>query len=155
MKNHILVVVFKIYNELSSQLSLLNASSNSRSKDFNLKYIEVLVGMKDISWFERTHVSMFLAIDDNRTSLNSLEKLKMLTRQKFEPSRRATLGYSGLKNQENKPDKFLSVYSIIYTIMNSRKNKRKALTEHIIKDIVPRGFNAKLARNLKKLPKGN
>ena len=32
----------------------------------------------------------------------------------------------------------------MYVIVNSRKNKGKALKEHILKDIVPRGFDARI-----------
>ena len=32
----------------------------------------------------------------------------------------------------------------MYVIVNSRKDKGKALKEHILKDIVPRGFDAKI-----------
>ena len=32
----------------------------------------------------------------------------------------------------------------MYVIVNSRKNEGKALKEHILKDIVPRGFDARI-----------
>ena len=41
-------------------------------------------------------------------------------------------------------DKFLSVYGVMYVIINSRKDKGKALKEHVLKDIVPRGFDARI-----------
>ena len=43
--------------------------------------IEVLVGKHDQHWLKRVHIGKVLAIDDIHTSLNSLEKWKMLTRQ--------------------------------------------------------------------------
>ena len=55
--------------------------------------------------------------------LNSLEKCEMLTRQEFEPTRRTAPGWSGRKDQQNKTDKFLSVYGVMYVIVNFRKDK--------------------------------
>ena len=53
-------------------------------------------------------------------------------------------GWSRPKDQQNKTCKFLSVFGVMYVIVNSRKDKGKALTEHILKDIVPRGFDARI-----------
>ena len=39
----------------------------------------------------------------------------------------------------------------MYVIVNSRKDKGKALKEHILKDIVPRGFNARIEEIQEKL----
>ena len=77
--------------------------------------------------------------------MNDLEICEMLTRQEFEPNRRTTPGWCGPKDQQNKTDKFLSVYRVMYVIVNSRKDKGKTLREHILKDIVPRGFDARIA----------
>ena len=56
----------------------------------------------------------------------------------------STPGWSGPKDQQNKMDKFLSVYGVMYVIVNSQKDKDKALKEHIFKDIIPRGFDARI-----------
>ena len=53
-------------------------------------------------------------------------------------------GWYGPKDQQNKTDKFLSFFGVMYVIVNSRKDKGKALKEHILKDIVPRGFDARI-----------
>ena len=37
-----------------------------------------------------------------------------------------------------------STFGVIYVIVNSKKDKGKALKEHILKDIVPRGFVAEI-----------
>ena len=120
--------------------SLLNVSN----EEFNLNDIEVLVDIKEQNWFKRTHVSKFLGIEDIWTSLNGLEKCEILTRQELVPTRHSTPGWSRPKDQENKTDKFLSVFGVMYVIVNSRKDKGKALKEHILKDIVPRGFDARI-----------
>ena len=48
------------------------------------------------------------------------------------------------KDQQNKTDKFLSVFEIMYVILNSQKDKGKALKKYILKDIAPRGFDARI-----------
>ena len=58
--------------------------------------------------------------------------------------------WPGSKDQQNKTDKFLSVFGVMYVIVNSRKDKGKALKEHILKDIVPRGFDARIKEIQKK-----
>ena len=68
----------------------------------------------------------------------------MPTRQELVPVRRTTLGWAGPKDRQNKTHKFLSVFGIMYVIANSRKGKGRALKEHKLKVIVPRGFDAKI-----------
>ena len=52
--------------------------------------------------------------------------------------------WPGPTDQQNKTDKFLSVYGVMYVIVNSRKYKGKGVNEHVLKDIVPRGFDARI-----------
>ena len=82
--------------------------------------------------------------EDIQTSLNSLEKCEMLTRQELVPSRHGTPDWSEPKDQQNKTDKFLSLLGVMYVIVNSRKDKDKVLKEHILKDIIPRGLDARI-----------
>ena len=39
-------------------------------------------------------------------------------------------------------DKFLSFFEVMYVFVNSQKDNIKALGKHILKDIIPRGFDA-------------
>ena len=41
-------------------------------------------------------------------------------------------------------DIFILLTGALYVIVNSKKGKGKALKKHILKDIVPRGFDAKI-----------
>ena len=41
-------------------------------------------------------------------------------------------------------DIFISLTGALYVTVNSRKEKGKALKKHILKDIVPRGFDARI-----------
>ena len=44
-----------MYNKMSSEFSLLNVSSISRSREFNLMDIELHINIKEQLWFKRTH----------------------------------------------------------------------------------------------------
>ena len=125
--------------------SLLNVSNgSSKSEKFSLNDIEVFEDSGEQNWFKRAHVEKFLGIEDIRTSLNGLEKCEMITRQELIPTRHSTPVWSGSKDQQNKTDRFLSVFGVMYVIVNSWKGKGKALKEHILKGIIPRGFHARI-----------
>ena len=129
---------------MSSPLLNVSNDADGRPAEFGLKDIVVFVVSEEPNWLKQTHVGKFLGLEDNRTSLNDLEKCEILTRQELVPTRRSTLGWSGNKDQQNKTDKFLLVYGVMYVIVNSRKDKGKALKEHILRNIVPCGFDARI-----------
>ena len=131
---------------------MLNVSNDSsKPEEFNLKDVEVFVDSEEQNWFKRAHVGTFLGIEDIQTSLNGLEKCKILTRQKLITTRRSTPGWSGPKDQQNKTDKFLPFFGVMYVIVNSIKNKGKALRDHILKDILPRGLDVKIEESRKSI----
>ena len=96
------------------------------------------------SAFKRAHVGKFLGLSHIDTSLEGLDKIKMLTRQELIPIPRSMGGWFGPKDHQNKTDKFLSVFGVMYIIIKSKKPKGKALKKHILKDIVPRGPDARI-----------
>ena len=49
-----------------------------------------------------------------------------------------------LREDAQDHDIFISLTGALYIIVNSRKDKGKALKKHILKDIVPRGFDARI-----------
>ena len=65
-------------------------------------------------------------------------------------TRRGTPVWPGPKDQHNKTDKFLSFFGVMYVIVNSQKDKGKVLRKHVLKDIVPRGFDARVEEIQKK-----
>ena len=77
---------------MSSVLNVSNA--NSKSEEFSLKDTEVLVDSEEQNWFKRTHVGIYLEIENIRTSLNDLEKCEMLTRQELSKTRRINSSHS-------------------------------------------------------------
>ena len=98
--------------KLFSVLSVSNASS--KPEELSIKDIEMVVDIEGQNWFKTAHFGKFLGIEDIRTSLNDLEKCEMLTRQELIPSRRGTPGWSRPKCQQNKTDKFLSAFGVMY-----------------------------------------
>ena len=104
----------------------------------------MFVDSEEQNWLKQANVGKFLGLEDIRTSLNDLENCEILTRQELVPTQRSTLGWSGPKDQQNKTDKFLLVYGVMYVIVNSRKDKGKAIKEHILRNIVSCGFDARI-----------
>ena len=74
---------------MSFQLSSL---SSSKSEEFSLKDIEVLVEGEEQHWFKWAHIGKSGEIDNIRTLLNALEKCEMLTRKELEPTQHTSLG---------------------------------------------------------------
>ena len=68
----------------------------------------------------------------------------MSTRNDIKTTPHGTEGWPGPKDRQNKTDKFLSVFGVMYVIIKSQKDKGKAFKKYILKDIVPRGFDARL-----------
>ena len=68
----------------------------------------------------------------------------MPTRNDIKTTPHGTGGWPRPKDHQNKTDKFLSVFRVMYVIIKSQKDKGNALKKHILKDIVPRGFDARI-----------
>ena len=120
---------------------------SSKPEEFNLKDIEVLVDSEEQNWFKLAHVGKLLGVEAIRKSLNGLEKCEILNRQELVPTRRGTPVWpvwSGPKDQQNKTDKFLTFFGVMYVIANSQKDKDKVLRKNILKDVVLRGFDGKI-----------
>ena len=65
-----------------------------------------------------------------------------LDKSSYQPS---VVHQVGLGRKFNKTRRInSSTFGIFYVIVNSKKDKGKALKEHILKDIVPRGFGAEI-----------
>ena len=133
----------------SSLLSVSNASR--KHEEFILKDIDMFVESEEHNWCKRAHVGKSLGIKDIQTSFNGLEKCKILTRQELVSTWCSTPGWSGPKNQQNKTQKFLPLFGVMYVIVNSRQDEGKALKKHILKDIVPRRFDAR-TKEIKEKP---
>ena len=84
-------------------------TGSSKPGEFSLKDIRFLVNNKAQNWFRRAHMGKFLGIEDIWTSLNDLEKCKMLIRQELIPSRRGPPGWFGSKDEQNKTGSCISL----------------------------------------------
>ena len=107
-------IIIKMYS------SLLNVSNDagSRPAGLILKDIEMFLESEVQDWLKRAHVWKFLGIEVIRTSLNGSENGEIRTRQELVLARPGTPGWSGSKDQQNKTNKFLSVYGAMYAIVN-------------------------------------
>ena len=126
------------------------SNANSKPQWLSLKDIEVFVDSEEQNWFKRAHMGKYLGLGNIRTSLNDLDKCEILIRKELIPTQRGTSLWRGPKDQQNKTNKFLSVFGFVYVIVNSKKDKGKALKDHILEDIVPRGVYARIKEIQKK-----
>ena len=63
------------------QSSVLNVSNaNSKPEEFSIKDIEMLVDSKEQNWFKQVHIGNFLGLRHVDTSVESLDKCKILAR---------------------------------------------------------------------------
>ena len=125
--------------------SLLNVPNvSNKSEEFSLKDIEVLVDSEEQNWFKWVLVEKFLGLFQTEKSLVGLDKCEIRARNDFDPTHTTATGWSRPKDHQNKTDKFLSVFGVKYVIIKSQKDKVKALKKHILKDILPRGFDARI-----------
>ena len=119
---------------------LIVPNVNSKPKEFSLSDIKVVVDSEESNWFKRGHVWKVLGLSQIEKLLVGLDNCEIRVRKDFDP----TYTTSGPKDQQNKTDKFLSVFGVLYVVVKSWKGKGKALKEHILKDIAPRLFDAKI-----------
>ena len=132
----------KIIIKMSSLLNVSN--TRSKSEKFNPKDIEVLVDSEEQNWFKWVHVGKSLGHKHIDTSVEGLYKCQMPTRNDIKTTPHGRGSWSGPKDHQNKTDKFLSVFGAMYFIIKSQKDKGKALKKHMLKDIVPLGFDARI-----------
>ena len=126
---------------MSSKLSLLNASSSSKSEEFNLKDIEVLVDSKQQHWFKRSNVGKFWGLLNIHRSTEKLVDEDQKTRAFLQAEGGCHIITPPKKNAQDH-DIFMLLTGALYVIVNSRNDKGQALKKYILKDIVPRGFDA-------------
>ena len=125
--------------------SLLNVSNDSRKlEEFSLNDIEVLVDSDGENWFKRTHIGKCLGLAKILMSVEGLDTQEMPKRDDIKAMVSKPYPWPGSKGHQNKTDKFLSVFEVMHVIVNSQKDKGKALKEHILKDIVPHGFDVRI-----------
>ena len=125
--------------------SLLNVSNASKKpEEFGLKGIEVLVDSEAENWFKRAYVGKVLGLAKKLISVEGLDIQEMPQRDDIKAMVSNPYPWPGPKDHQNKTDKFLSSFGVRYVIEKSQKDKGKALKKHILKDIVPRGFDARI-----------
>ena len=124
--------------------SVLNVSNDSsKPQGFSIKFIKMLVDSKEQNWFKRAHVGKFLGlVHIHRTTARLADK---------DQKTWAFLKVEGGYHDATPPREdaqvhyiFISQTGALYVVVNSQKDKGKALKKHILKDIVPRGFDTRI-----------
>ena len=125
---------------MSSLLSVSNGSS--KPQEFNLNDIEVFVDSEEQNWFKRAHIGQYLGITCIITSTSKLSEEDIRSRV-FPQAEGGSVVWTPTEDAQDH-DIFISLTGTLYVIVNSQKDKGKALKKHALKDIVPRGFDAKV-----------
>ena len=121
--------------------SLLNVSNDSRKpEEFSLKDIEVLADNKEQNWFKTAHIWRYLGIARIITSTSNLS-------EEYKRSRVFLQAEGGIRSmdppREDAQDHDI-LTGALYVTANSWNNKGKALEKHILKDILPHGFDVRI-----------
>ena len=124
--------------------SLLNVSNvSNESEEFSLKDIEAIVDSKEQNWFKRAHVGKFLGIVNIRRSTAKLADEDQKTWAFLQAEGGVHIMNTPREDAQDH-DIFISLTGALYVVVNSRKDKGKALKKHILKDIAPRGFDVRI-----------
>ena len=132
---------------MSSEINVSNASS--KPEQFDLKDIVVLVDSEEQNWFKWAHVGKFLGLKHIDTLVEGLDKCEMPARNDIKSNSHGTGGWPGPKDHQNKMDKFLSTFRVMYVIVKSEKDKVKVLRNHILKVLYHVDLMQKLKRSKK------
>ena len=132
---------------MSSVLNVSNA--NRKSEEFSISDIEVLVDSKEQNWFKRAHIGKFLGTSRIITSTAKLSE-EDIRSQTFLQAKGGIHSKDSPREDAQDHDIFISLTNALYVTVNSRKVKGKALKKHILKDIVPRGFDARIEETQEK-----
>ena len=124
--------------------SLLNVSNvSSKPEEFNLCDIEVVVDSGEQHWFKRAHIGWYLGIAHIITSTSKLSEEGIKSRAFLQAE--GGIRSNDLPREDAQDhDIFISLTGALYFVVNSQKDKGKALNKHIPQDIAPRGFDARI-----------
>ena len=123
----------------------MNVSNDASRKpeEFSLKDTEVFVDSKERNWFKRVHIGRYLGIAHIITLTAKLSEEDLRSRA-FLQAEGGIYNMDPPREDAQDHDIFISLTGALSFTINSRKDKGKALKKHILKDIVPRGFNARI-----------
>ena len=103
----------------------------------------MVVVNKEQSWFRRVHIGRYLWTARIITSTAKLSEEDIISRA-FLQAEGGVCSIGPIKENAQDYHIFISLTGALYITVNSRKGKGKALKKHILKDIVPRGFDARI-----------
>ena len=103
----------------------------------------MVVDNKEQNWFRRVHIGRYLWTARIITSTAKLSE-EDIRSWAFLQTEGGVCSIGPTKENAQDYDIFISLTGALYITVNSRKGKGKALKKHILKDIVPRGFDARI-----------
>ena len=118
--------------------SLLNVSNTMEVFD-----IEVFVDNKEQNWIMRARIGWYLGIACIIISTTRLSE-EDIRSPAFLQAKWGIRSIGSPREDAQDHDIFILLTGALCVIVNSEKGKGKALKKHILKDIVPRGFDAKI-----------
>ena len=103
----------------------------------------MFVDIKREDWFKRAYIGQYLGIARISTSTTKLaeEDIRSWT---FLQSEEGIRSMDPPREDAQDHDIFILLTGTLYVLVNSRNYQGKAFKEHILKDIVPRGFDARI-----------
>ena len=116
-------------------------------KSAALRILKCLLITKN--WFKRAHVGKLLGLVHIHRSAARLADKDQKTRA-FLKVEGGCHDATPPKEDAQDCDVFISLTGALYVVVNSQKDRSKALKKYILKDIVPRGFDAKIEEILGK-----
>ena len=99
--------------------------------------------MGSIIGLKRAHVGKFLGLVNIHNSTAKLADEDQKT-QAFLQTEGGCYIMTPPREDAQDHDIFISLTGALYVVVNSRKEKGKTLKKHILKDILPRGFDARI-----------
>ena len=117
------------------------AAANLRS--LTLRILRCFADNKEQNWFKRAQVGKFLGLVNIGRSTAKLANEDQKTRTFLHAEGEVHIINTHREGAQDY-DIFISLTGVLYIVVNSRKDKGKVLKKHILKDIVPRGFDTRI-----------
>ena len=105
--------------------------------------IEILYDEQNQPWFKQVHVGEYISIANMRDATSKIDLEDKKSRAEINVG--STDGFYTPPKHAKPHDDFLSVNGVTTILLNSRKPKARKVAAWLIRDIIPRGFNAIIA----------
>ena len=105
--------------------------------------IEILYDERNQPWFKQVHIGEYISIVNMRDATSKIDPEDKKSRAEINVGS-TDVSYTPPKHAKPHDD-FLSVNGVTTILLNSRKPKARKVAAWLIRDIIPKGFNAIIA----------